>query len=134
MVAVAAGVSDQAVRAAESSIEAARATNHAIALCYALSHAACPIALLLGDLVAADQLSRNAARPFDQAWTARWHGFRPFLSRECWSSSAATSPMDYGSCTMAWTNLSAKSVVLRFIHFLSRKPSAVPARSPKASG
>jgi predicted ATPase len=49
------GFPDQAMRAAENSIEDALATNHAISLCYALSHAACPIALFVGDLTAAER-------------------------------------------------------------------------------
>jgi predicted ATPase len=48
------GFPDQAMRTAESSIEDARAVNHAVSLCYALAHAACPIALLIGDLAAAE--------------------------------------------------------------------------------
>jgi predicted ATPase len=47
------GFSDQAVRTAEMSIGEARATGHAMSLCYALSLAACPIALWVGNLVAA---------------------------------------------------------------------------------
>jgi hypothetical protein len=38
------------MRAAESSIEDARAANHVTSLCHALALAACPIALLVGDL------------------------------------------------------------------------------------
>ena len=49
------GFPDQAMRAANSSIEDARATNHAVSLCYALARAACPIALLVGDLAAAER-------------------------------------------------------------------------------
>jgi predicted ATPase/DNA-binding winged helix-turn-helix (wHTH) protein len=44
------GFSDQAVRTAEMSIEEAKATSHAVSLCYALASAACPIALWLGNL------------------------------------------------------------------------------------
>jgi predicted ATPase len=47
------GFSDQAVRTAEISIGEAQTTGHAISLCYALSLAACPIALWVGNLVAA---------------------------------------------------------------------------------
>jgi hypothetical protein len=47
------GFSDQAVRAAEMSIEEAQATGHALSLCYALALAACPIALWVGNLAAA---------------------------------------------------------------------------------
>jgi predicted ATPase len=48
------GFPDQATRAAHSSAENARAANHTISLCYALAHAACPLALLTGDLAAAE--------------------------------------------------------------------------------
>ncbi len=47
------GFADQAVRGAETSIEEARATGHALSLCYALALAACPIALWVGNLPAA---------------------------------------------------------------------------------
>jgi len=42
------------MRTAESSVEDARAANHAISLCYALAYAACPIAFWIGDLAAAE--------------------------------------------------------------------------------
>jgi ATP/maltotriose-dependent transcriptional regulator MalT len=48
------GFPDQAMRAAENSVEEARGANHALSLCYALAQAACPIALLVGDLAAAE--------------------------------------------------------------------------------
>jgi predicted ATPase len=48
------GFSDQATRAANRSVGDARAANHTISLCAALAHAACPIALLIGDLAAAE--------------------------------------------------------------------------------
>ena len=47
------GFPDQAMRTAEASIEDARSTTHANSLGYALSQAACPIALLVGDLASA---------------------------------------------------------------------------------
>jgi predicted ATPase/DNA-binding winged helix-turn-helix (wHTH) protein len=47
------GFSDQAVRAAQMSVEEAQATGHALSLCYALATAACPIALWVGNLTAA---------------------------------------------------------------------------------
>jgi hypothetical protein len=48
------GFPDQAIRAAENSVEEARAANHVLSVCYALAHAACPIALLVGDVAAAE--------------------------------------------------------------------------------
>jgi predicted ATPase/DNA-binding winged helix-turn-helix (wHTH) protein len=44
------GFSDQAVLTVEMSIEEAKATGHAVSLCYALASAACPIALWVGNL------------------------------------------------------------------------------------
>jgi predicted ATPase/DNA-binding winged helix-turn-helix (wHTH) protein len=44
------GFSDQAVHTAEMSIEEAKATGHAVSLCYVLASAACPIALWVGTL------------------------------------------------------------------------------------
>jgi predicted ATPase len=48
------GFPDQATRAAHSTVEDAHAANHTISLCQALAHAACPLALLTGDLAAAE--------------------------------------------------------------------------------
>ncbi len=69
------GLPDQAMRAAESSIADARAANHTNSLCYALSQAACPIALLVGDLAAAEHYvemlldhSTSHALALWQAW------------------------------------------------------------------
>jgi len=49
------GLSDQAMRTAESSVADARATDNAISLGHALLVAACPIALWIGDLAAAER-------------------------------------------------------------------------------
>ena len=43
------------MRTAERTIESARARDHTISLCYALSTAACPVALRVGDLPAAER-------------------------------------------------------------------------------
>ena len=48
------GFPDQAVRSARSTVDEARVTDHALSLCTALAHAACPIALYVGDLAAAE--------------------------------------------------------------------------------
>jgi predicted ATPase len=48
------GFPDQAMRAAERSIEDARAAEHAVSLCYALGVGACQIALAVGDLATAE--------------------------------------------------------------------------------
>jgi tetratricopeptide (TPR) repeat protein len=49
------GYPDQAMRAAQNTVDAACAIDHPLSLCYALAQAACPMALLIGDLVAADR-------------------------------------------------------------------------------
>jgi hypothetical protein len=43
------------MRTAQSSVEEACATDHALSLCNTLAQAACPIALFIGDLVAAER-------------------------------------------------------------------------------
>jgi predicted ATPase/DNA-binding winged helix-turn-helix (wHTH) protein len=48
------GFPDQATRAAHSSVEDARAADHISSLCPALAYAACPLALLTGNLAAAE--------------------------------------------------------------------------------
>ena len=48
------GFPEQAMSAARDSLEDARATDHANSLCYSLALAGCPLALLVGDLAAAD--------------------------------------------------------------------------------
>jgi predicted ATPase len=75
------GLPDQAMRTAESSIADARAANHTNSLCYALSQAACPIALLVGDLAAAEHYVRmlldhstRRALALWQAWGRSYQG------------------------------------------------------------
>ena len=48
------GFPEQAVRTAQTSVDGARASDHALSLCNALAQAACPIALFVGDLAAAE--------------------------------------------------------------------------------
>ena len=52
------GFADQAVRTAETSIEEAQATGHAMSLCYTLALAGCSIALWSGNLTAAGHHTR----------------------------------------------------------------------------
>ncbi|WP_210191731.1 ATP-binding protein [Rhodomicrobium vannielii] len=49
------GFPDQALRAADRSLEAALASDHVLSLCSVLVHAACPIALYVGDLPRAER-------------------------------------------------------------------------------
>jgi hypothetical protein len=48
------GFPEQAVRTSQASVDGARASQHALSLCNALAQAACPIALFVGDLAAAE--------------------------------------------------------------------------------
>jgi predicted ATPase len=66
------GFPEQAMRAAESSVENA---NHAISLSYALAHAAAPIALWTGDLVAAERYLQTLLDHSKRHALARWHAW-----------------------------------------------------------
>jgi hypothetical protein len=50
------GFPDQAAHKAQSTLEEARAIDHVLSVCNVLGHAACPIALHVGDLAAAECL------------------------------------------------------------------------------
>jgi predicted ATPase/DNA-binding winged helix-turn-helix (wHTH) protein len=75
------GFSDQAVRTAEMSIEEAKATGHAVSLCFALASAACPIALWVGNLSTAAHytgLLVDGSRKHDlPVWSAYGSWFQP---------------------------------------------------------
>jgi len=77
------GFSDQAMRTAEMSIAEAQATGHAMSLCYALSLAACPIALWLGNLAAAAHytamLLDHSRRHSLSLWSAFGSRFRSLV-------------------------------------------------------
>jgi predicted ATPase/DNA-binding winged helix-turn-helix (wHTH) protein len=73
------GFPDQAMRTATSNVEEARASDHALSLCYALAEAACPVALLVGDLAAAERflamlLDRSARHAL-----SLWHAWGRYL-------------------------------------------------------
>jgi len=75
------GFADQAMSLAQSNVDGARATGHAISLCYALAQAACPVAFWVGDLAAAEnsvamllEHSDKHALPVWQAWGRSLHG------------------------------------------------------------
>jgi predicted ATPase len=71
------GFPDQAMGTARRTIESTRAREHTISLCYALSTAACPVALWVGDLPAAERyvsmlLDHSAKLPM-ALWQAEGH-------------------------------------------------------------
>jgi hypothetical protein len=65
------GFPEQAMRTVESSVEDARAPNHAISLCHALALAGCPISLWLGDLAAAEHYTEMMLE--NSIRLPRWH-------------------------------------------------------------
>jgi predicted ATPase/DNA-binding winged helix-turn-helix (wHTH) protein len=77
------GLPVEAMQAAERSVEDARAANHAISLCYALFLGACPIALSVGDLVAAEHyvsmLLDQSTRFTLTFWAARGRSYQGAL-------------------------------------------------------
>jgi predicted ATPase/DNA-binding winged helix-turn-helix (wHTH) protein len=73
------GFPDQAMRTAKNNVEEARASDHALSLCYALAEAACPVALLVGDLAAAECfLAMLLDRSARHALTL-WHAWGRYL-------------------------------------------------------
>ena len=69
------GLPDQAMRTAEGSVADARATNHAMSLCQALAVAACPIALFIRDLAAAEHYVEMLLDHSTRHALARWRAF-----------------------------------------------------------
>jgi predicted ATPase/DNA-binding winged helix-turn-helix (wHTH) protein len=68
------GFPDQALRTAETTVAEAQTTGHALSFYLALAMAACPVALLVGDLVAADhyveRLLQHSQRHGLPLWSA----------------------------------------------------------------
>jgi predicted ATPase len=77
------GLPEQAMRTAESSVADARAANHAISLGFVLAVAACPIALWIGDLAAAEHYVQMLLDHSTKHALARWgaigHGHQGVL-------------------------------------------------------
>jgi predicted ATPase len=71
------GFPDQAMRTAQSNVEDALAIDHALSLCIALADGACPIALLIGDLDAAERfvamLIDHSGKHAFNTWLALGH-------------------------------------------------------------
>jgi hypothetical protein len=67
------GFPEQAVRASQSSVDGARASQHALSLCNALAQAACPIALFVGDLTAAEHWVAMLIEHSERHALAVWH-------------------------------------------------------------
>ena len=66
------GLPNQGMSIAHDSLEDARAADHANSLCFSLALAACPIALLIGDLVAAEHHAAVLLHHSTRHALARW--------------------------------------------------------------
>ena len=77
------GFPDQAMRTAQSSVGEACVTDNALSMCNTLAQAACPIALFIGDLAAAERfvamLLDHSARHALAVWHAEGHCFKGAL-------------------------------------------------------
>jgi predicted ATPase/DNA-binding winged helix-turn-helix (wHTH) protein len=77
------GFPDQAIGTVQRTIERARASDHAISLCYTLARAACPVALWVGDLAAAEcyvsMLLDDSAKLAMTVWRAEGRCFKGML-------------------------------------------------------
>jgi predicted ATPase len=69
------GFPDQAMRTAERSAEGARADDHAPSLCYILALGAFPVALLVGDLAAAEHYAGMLLDHSTRHSLARWRAY-----------------------------------------------------------
>ena len=67
------GFPDQAILNAESSVQDAQSVDHAISVCYALAFAACPVALWVGDLAAAERYRTTLLDLTTKYSLALWH-------------------------------------------------------------
>jgi predicted ATPase len=78
------GFPDQAMRVAKCAVEEARGANHALSLCYALAHAACPIMLWVEDLTSPEadiiMLLDLSARHALPSWGALGRAFQGLLA------------------------------------------------------
>jgi predicted ATPase/DNA-binding winged helix-turn-helix (wHTH) protein len=69
------GLADQAMRAVETNIAHARSLNHPLSLCNALAQAACPVALMAGDLAAAERFTTSLLDLTARESFEIWHIF-----------------------------------------------------------
>ena len=107
------GYPDRAMRTAATSIEDARAAQHAISLCYALAHAACPIALWVGnEAAAAKYISMLTDHATDRA-LPNWHAMG-----RCYEGVLALSRGDLsGSLQLLYEGLGALEATTPGLHY-----------------
>jgi predicted ATPase len=118
------------MRAAESSIEDARATNHALSTCYALALAACPIALLVGDLAAAEHYTGMLLDHSRRHALAIWHAFGL-----CHQGALAIKRSDlYTGLRLLRAGFDELGEAYRFLPFLSEMAEALGRAGQIADG
>ncbi len=69
------GRCDQALRTLDASVDDAIATGHKLSLCNTLMQAACPIALLAGDLLRAERFTELLRKEAERGSLGVWHLF-----------------------------------------------------------
>jgi len=114
------GFPNQAMRAAETCVEYAQQTEHAMSLCSALAHAGCPIALLVGDLEAAkryiEALIETARRRALDRWGAFGLVYRGLFLARCGNFVAGVAALRAGLDQIVEAHYSG--LALRLLEFL----------------
>jgi predicted ATPase len=76
------GFADQALRVVDSNINEALTIGHTLTLCNALANAACPVALLAGDLIAAERYIEMLRSQTERHALDIWHAHALFFGGE----------------------------------------------------
>ena len=106
------------LRTAQSSVDGARASGHALSLCNALAQAACPVAHFVGDLAAAEQLGGDADRACGTARPGGLADLGPLLEGGAADQAPENSPPDCRFSELALDELRRTGYVLRYTGFL----------------
>jgi len=113
------GFSDQAVQKAEMTVAEAEATGDGLSLYLGLAMAACPIALLVGDLVAAENyvgmLLENSTRHALPHWRAYGRCYQGALVMRCGDIRSGAGLLRTGFAELG----EAESAVLRLVKLLA---------------
>jgi predicted ATPase len=127
------GFPDQAMRTAESSVDDARAANHVTSLCHALALAACPIALLVGDLARVEHYAGMLLEHSTRHALAIWHDFGL-----CHQGALAIKRGDLNTglrlLRAGFDDLGGANTAYRFIPFMSEMAEALGRPGQIADG
>ena len=127
------GLPDQAMRTAESSLEDARATNHAIVAGSTLSPWRHARSRCGSAIWPRRNITWKCCSTIRQGM--RWGAGAPLAAviRDCSSSSAAMSTPDYGCCAPPSPNQPRPGPPRGCLHSLFQRPRVMPGRSPTGS-